>query len=122
MFGRYTEKARGVIFLARFETGTAEIETEHVLLGLLSQDKALLDRLPGTPVDAEPLGARIRDRTPMGEGTQVFADVPLPVDLESLLQQIRDQSSVGGKIPMSTDVPLSIECERVLMFTAEEAS
>ncbi|MDA0205682.1 MAG: hypothetical protein O3A53_19635 [Acidobacteria bacterium] len=125
MFERYTEKARGVIFLARFETsrfGTAEIETEHVLLGLLSQDKALLDRLLGTAVDVAPIAARISDRTPMGEEGQLFADVPLPVDLESLLQQIRDQSSAGEKIPVARDVALSTECKRVLMFTAEEAN
>ena len=38
MFERYTEKARRVIFFARFETshyGSPYIETEHLLMSLL---------------------------------------------------------------------------------------
>ena len=38
MFERYTEKARRVIFFARYEAsqfGSPYIETEHLLLGLL---------------------------------------------------------------------------------------
>jgi ATP-dependent Clp protease ATP-binding subunit ClpC len=44
MFERYTEKARRVIFFARYEAsmfGSSYIETEHVLLGLLREDPAL---------------------------------------------------------------------------------
>ncbi|MGC4053504.1 MAG: Clp protease N-terminal domain-containing protein [Paludibaculum sp.] len=42
MFERYTEKARRVIFFARYEAsqfGSPYIETEHLLLGLLREDK-----------------------------------------------------------------------------------
>ena len=44
MFERYTEKARRVIFFARYEAsqfGSPYIETEHLLLGLLREDKGL---------------------------------------------------------------------------------
>ena len=47
MFERYTEKARRVIFFARYEAsqfGSPYIETEHLLLGLLREDKALANR------------------------------------------------------------------------------
>jgi len=47
MFERYTEKARRVIFFARDEAsnfGTPCIETEHLLLGLLREDRALTHR------------------------------------------------------------------------------
>src|ERR1019366_6455820 len=47
MFGRYTEEARGVIFFARYEAsqfGSPYIETEHLLLRLLREDKALTNR------------------------------------------------------------------------------
>src|ERR1700743_2900053 len=47
MFERYTEKARRVIFFARYEAsqfGSPFIETEHLLLGLLREDKALTNR------------------------------------------------------------------------------
>lgn len=44
MFERYTEKARRVIFFARYEAsqyGSSYIETEHLLLGLLRGDQVL---------------------------------------------------------------------------------
>jgi hypothetical protein len=50
MFERYTEKARRVIFFARYEAsqfGSPDIETEHLVLGLLREDKALTNRFPG---------------------------------------------------------------------------
>ncbi len=45
MFERYTEQARRVIFFSRYEAsqlGSPQIETEHLLLGLIREDKALL--------------------------------------------------------------------------------
>src|SRR6266567_2504961 len=42
MFERYTEKARRVIFFARYEAsqfGSPYIDTEHLLLGLLREEK-----------------------------------------------------------------------------------
>jgi len=44
MFERYTEKARRVIFFARYEAsqfGAPAIEPEHLLLGLMREDKTL---------------------------------------------------------------------------------
>src|SRR5262245_34877868 len=44
MFKRYTERARRVIPIARYEAtqfGSTTIETEHVLLALLREDKDL---------------------------------------------------------------------------------
>ncbi len=43
VFERYTEKARRVIFFARYEAsqfGSPCIETEHLLLGIMREDKA----------------------------------------------------------------------------------
>jgi ATP-dependent Clp protease ATP-binding subunit ClpC len=43
MFERYTEKARRVIFFARYEAsqfGSPYIESEHVLLGLLRRQSS----------------------------------------------------------------------------------
>ena len=42
MFERYTEKARRVIFCARYEAselGSPVIDTEHLLLGLIREEK-----------------------------------------------------------------------------------
>jgi ATP-dependent Clp protease ATP-binding subunit ClpC len=44
MFERYTEKARRVVFFARYEAsqfGSTQIEAEHVLLGLIREDNNL---------------------------------------------------------------------------------
>jgi len=48
MFERFTEKARRVIFFARYEAsqfGSPIIESEHLLLGVLREDKRLVFRL-----------------------------------------------------------------------------
>src|SRR6266852_1278429 len=48
MFDRFTERARRVIFFARSEASTLStgwIETEHLLLGLIREDKVLQDAL-----------------------------------------------------------------------------
>jgi ATP-dependent Clp protease ATP-binding subunit ClpC len=50
MFERYTEKARRVIFFARYEAsqfGSPYIETEHLLLGLLRVEDSLAARALG---------------------------------------------------------------------------
>lgn len=57
MFERYTEKARRVIFFARYEAsqfGSETIETEHLLLGLFREDRELAFRFlgPDAPGDA----------------------------------------------------------------------
>jgi ATP-dependent Clp protease ATP-binding subunit ClpA len=56
MFERYTEKARRVIFFARYEAsqfGSPFIETEHVLLGLLREDRDVALRFLGTELSGE---------------------------------------------------------------------
>ena len=96
MFEKYTEKARRVIFFARYETsqlGARRIETEHVLLGLLREDKALSSRF-----------------FPHAEAV-----------LESIRRQIESRSSVREKISTSVELPLSVESKRVLTYAAEEA-
>ena len=63
VFERYTESARRVIFFARYftgRTGSLEIETEHLLLGLLRQDQGLGRRFLGSPWAAEEVWGRVR--------------------------------------------------------------
>lgn len=48
MFERYTERARRVLFFARYEAshyGGTAIETEHLLLGLIREGKGLTSRV-----------------------------------------------------------------------------
>ncbi len=95
MFERYTESARRVIFFARYEAsqyGSPYIETEHLLMGILRQDKTLTKRF-----------------------LQSAASV------ESIRKQIESQTTAGTKISTSVDLPLSDESKRVLAYAAEEA-
>ncbi len=95
MFERYTEKARRVIFFARYEAsqfGSPYIETEHLLLGLLREDKALTNRF-------------LRSHA----------------SVESIRKQIEQHTTVREKVSTSVDLPLSNECKHVLAYAAEEA-
>lgn len=95
MFERYTEKARRVVFFARYEAtqyGSPNIETEHLLLGLLREDKALTTRFLGN------LGS-----------------------IESIRKQIEARITIHERISSTVEIPLSRECKRILNYAAEEA-
>jgi ATP-dependent Clp protease ATP-binding subunit ClpC len=95
MFERYTEKARRVIFFARYESsqfGSPYIENEHLLLGLLREDKALTNRF-------------LRSHG----------------SVESIRRQIEAHTTIRERVPTSVDLPLSDECKRVLTYAGEEA-
>jgi uncharacterized protein (TIGR02246 family) len=97
MFERYTEKARRVIFFARYEAsqyGSPHIESEHLLLGLLREDRRL--------------------------ARQVLPSFPSGVGV--LRREIDAEVKRGERISTSVEMPLSEECKRVLQFAAEEAS
>ncbi len=96
MFEKYTEKARRVIFFARYEAsqlGSRSIETEHVLLGLLREDKVLANRF--------------------------FPRADAAVD--KIRKQIEGQAAAQDKVSTSVELPLSDESKRVLNWAAEEA-
>ena len=66
MFERYTEKARRVIFFARYEAsqfGSTTIETEHLLLGLIREDKNLTNRFLRNHSSIESIRKEIEGRT-----------------------------------------------------------
>jgi ATP-dependent Clp protease ATP-binding subunit ClpA len=78
MFERYTEKARRSIFFARYEAsqfGSAEIDTEHLLLGLLREDHSLLGLGPELPLEA--IRKRIASARPGREKIPTSVDLPL---------------------------------------------
>jgi hypothetical protein len=94
MFERYSEKARRSIFFARYEAsqfGNDHIESEHLLLGILREERSLVALL-GIP-SAEGLRKKIETR--LGPPQE--------------------------KISVSVDLPLSHESKRALTFAAEDA-
>ncbi len=97
MFERYTERARRVLFFARYEAsqlGNITIETEHLLLGLIREGKGLTSR--------------------------IFARAHF--SLESIRKEIEGRSVFHEKVSTSIEIPFGIEAKRVLQFAADEAS
>jgi ATP-dependent Clp protease ATP-binding subunit ClpC len=96
MFERYTEKARRVIFFARYEAsqfGAPAIEPEHLLLGLMREDKTLTGR---------------------------FFPRAL-VSIESIRKEIEGRTLLREKISTSVELPLAPETKRVLAYAHEES-
>src|SRR5688572_12998009 len=96
MFERYTERARRVLFFARYEAsqlGSISIETEHLLLGLIREGKGLTSR--------------------------IFARSHL--SLENIRKEIEGRTVFREKVSTSVEIPFSAETKRVLGFAAEEA-
>src|SRR5216117_354849 len=65
MFERYTEKARRVIFFARYEAsqyGSTTIESEHLLLGLVREDGNIINCFHDQSLSSESIRAQITAR------------------------------------------------------------
>src|SRR5437867_1850082 len=95
MFELYTERARRVIFFARKEAvefGSTTIESEHLLLGLIREDKNLTHRF-------------LRHHS----------------SIKSIRKEIEGRTTIREKVSTSIDLPLSNECKRILAYAAEEA-
>jgi ATP-dependent Clp protease ATP-binding subunit ClpC len=96
MFERYTEKARRVIFFSRYEAsqfGASQIEAEHILLGLLREDKNL--------------NARFFHRS--------------HANVELIRKEIENRTVMSDRISLQIDLPLSGGAKRALSFAAEES-
>ncbi len=96
MFEKYTEKARRVIFFARYEAsqfGSPFIETEHLLLGLIREDKNLTNRF-----------------FPKANAS-----------IEAIRKEIEGRTVIREKVSTSVELPFSDECKRALNAAAEES-
>jgi ketosteroid isomerase-like protein len=95
MFERYTQGARRAIFFARYEAssyGSPFIETEHLLLGLLREQRGLVTWFGGQGDAAAEIRTEIEKRIDPRE-----------------------------RISTSVEVPLTSECKKVLTLAAESA-
>lgn len=95
MFERYTETSRRVIFFARHEVtllGGGEIDTGHLLLGLLRDSRELALRLLQS-TDA----------------------------LDGLRRVLEARLAAPDRMPPEADLPLTANSRRVLERAAEEA-
>jgi len=95
MFDRYTERARRVIFFAHYEAsqfGADRIESEHLLLGLLREDRFLFRPL-----------------------------MPPNWTVESIRRKIEFGAPVRAMVSTSVDMPISSEVKNIFTYAAEEA-
>jgi uncharacterized protein (TIGR03435 family) len=96
MFERFSERARRVLFFARYEAsqlGSIDIDTEHLLLGLIRESKGLTIRL--------------------------FAKAG--VALDDLRDEVLRRVPARSKTPESAEMPFSAAAERILQHAAREA-
>jgi ATP-dependent Clp protease ATP-binding subunit ClpC len=97
MFERYTEKARRVIFFARYEAsnyGSKTIAPEHLLLGLVREDKTLANR---------------------------FFTARSSFNADLIRQEIEGRTVRREKLPQTMELALTPETKRVLIFAFEES-
>ena len=97
MFERYSERSRRIIFFARYEAlqyGSSVIAPEHILLGLLREDKTVT--------------TRYLSRTGV-------------VGAEKIRAELEDRIVVRDRIPQSAELHLSPETKRVLFYANEES-
>lgn len=96
MFEHYTEKARRVIFFARYEAsqfGADAIETDHILLGLLREDAGLTSRFFRNP----------------------------EANIETIREKIKASAGLRERVSVNIDMPLSDTAKCALAFAAEES-
>ncbi len=99
MFERYTERARRVLFFARYEAsqlGSVSMETAHLLLGLIREGKGITSR--------------------------IFTESHL--SLEEIRKKLEDSAVALGALVAGDDsrqIPFSAETTRVFDLAAEEA-
>ena len=97
MFERYTEKARRVIFFARYDAsnfGSKTIAPEHLLLGLIREDKTLATRFFVSRQQFNP---------------------------DAIRKEIEGRSVLREKLPQTMELILTPESKRVLLYAHEES-
>ena len=97
MFERYTERSRRVIFFARYEAlqyGSPVIAPEHLLLGLMREDKTV--------------GAR-------------FFPYKKSITVDAVRREVEERIVVRERIPQSAELHLSPETKRILFYANEES-
>ncbi|CAN5839781.1 AAA family ATPase [soil metagenome] len=97
MFEPYTEKARRVIFFARYEAlqyGSQVISPEHILLGLMREDKTISAR---------------------------YFPFRNNLTVEAVRREVEERIVIRERIPQSADLKVAAETKRILAFANEES-
>jgi len=96
MFEKYTEKAKKVLFLARYEAsqmGSKVIGSEHLLLGLLKEgDELVQDLFARANVNVELLRAELEARGPSGEKQITPIEIPFSEEAKKVLAGAEEEA------------------------------
>ncbi len=97
MFERYTERSRRVIFFARYEAlqyGSPVIAPEHILLGLMREDKTLAAR---------------------------FFPFRHNLTVDAVRREVEERIVLRDRMPQSAELHLSPETKKTLFYANEES-
>jgi ATP-dependent Clp protease ATP-binding subunit ClpC len=97
MFERYTERARRVIFFARYEAlqyGSPVIAPEHILLGLMREDKTISAR---------------------------YFPFRHNLTVDAVRREVEERIVLRDRIPQSAELHLAAETKKILFFASEES-
>lgn len=99
MFERYNERARRVLFFARYEAsqcGSQSIETDHVLRGLLREvDSIVAQVVSRAGASREAILASL-DRQPRGRPIPTSVEIPFSAELKSVFVLAADEATLLG--------------------------
>src|SRR6188472_2051577 len=97
MFERYTERSRRDIFFARYEAlqyGSPMISPEHILLGLMREDKTISSR---------------------------FLPFRNSLTVDAVRREVEDRIVLRDRIPQSAELHLAPETKKILFYANEES-
>ncbi|QQS31628.1 MAG: ATP-dependent Clp protease ATP-binding subunit [Acidobacteriota bacterium] len=97
MFERYTERSRRVIFFARYEAlqyGSPVIAPEHILLGLMREDKSLAAK---------------------------FLPFKHSLTVDTMRREVEERIVVRDRKPQSSELHLSAATKQILFYANEES-
>lgn len=97
MFERYTERSRRVIFFARYEAlqyGSHVIAPEHILLGLMREDKSLAAK---------------------------FLPFKHSLTVDTMRREVEERIVVRDRKPQSSELHLSAATKQILFYANEES-
>ncbi len=101
MFERFTEPARRAVFIGRYEaskTPSKDIEADHLLLGILGEDKILKALLTAETIEhiREEIRTQLKARYPKMKPLPTTVDMPLSEDAKLALEYGAEESVTMG--------------------------
>jgi len=96
MFEKFTEKAKRILFLARYEAsqqGEKQIGSEHLLLGLLKEgEETTRELFTRANVSMDMLQAELERRGPVREKLSTSVEIPFSEETKKILQYAEEES------------------------------